>query len=77
MSYLYAIRPARAEPGAPAVAQEPTVGRWYCGVYLQYDGELYFGCLGRYEGEGVFVDESDDGFDDVNMGAYDYLQEQL
>lgn len=83
MLYIYPIVPARAAPGTKPVNQEPIVGRWYCGVDLTNgDGEAfdepYFGDPGRYEGEGVFVDEDGEGgFQEIRLGGYDYLQEQL
>lgn len=83
---LYPIRLATETSGKCGETGdlEPVVGRWYCAAVVKYDAdrkEYYasFEQLGRYEGGDVFVDQTNagGGYEPVDMGEFDYLQEQL
>jgi hypothetical protein len=76
------IRLKTDRPGAEPRLLEPTVGNWYCGMDVSIDArnnESYErgGELMRYEGEGVWSCDPDDGDGEPDPGNYDYLQEQV
>jgi hypothetical protein len=66
------------------VEREPTVGKWYCGMVQddQYaeqgiNGGFRDEMLAEYHEGGEFYDDSEIGSDPVDMGGYDFLQEQM
>ena len=74
----------KADISSPAVRQEPIIGRWYChfesivsrpGIPVEREYECD-GNLGKYIGDGDFVDEDDFPIDmtsDLNSPWAEYL----
>jgi hypothetical protein len=82
MAHEQMIRLKDDAPGVRPESREPTVGAWYCGMDTSIDartGEGFElgGELMRYEGEGVWSCDPDDGDRDPEPGEYEYLQEQV
>ena len=77
--FAYTIRPANVKPGMLAlVEREPTAGKWYVGVELYIDSDIErHGLLAQYVGDGIFTNDSYNSNAAIDMGDYDYLQEQV
>lgn len=76
MTYQYNVLPVNLPKGSPTLRLEPIVGKWYVGADLVEGPDVVYGALARYEGDGVFVDYTDEGWEEVDMRGYDYLVEQ-